>query len=183
MPKRRKRGDQHRTAKVLRKARTTPSVSGKLPKKPSGQSAKDAKLQFALRVLSAENNFGKAANAAHLSEKQLRAYAVKKGIAEKRGRRLVIKKNLTRKLLVFSDGREHKIVTDKSRTSSLVGRYMAAVRWFVQTNNINLLKPFAGKAVRDSAGKSYPLETRPNVLHRLASSGGSSFEQVYRIVV
>ena len=60
---------------------------------------------------------------------------------------------------------------------------MAGVRWFIQTNDLRHLEPYVGKAVKDTSGKRFPFEIRPNVLHRLANSGGSSFEDIYRLVI
>lgn len=147
------------------------------------RSLQDAKLQLALRILRKQKSIAKAAKSVGISPERLRALAIEKGIVEKRGRRLVIKANLTRRLLIYSGGREHEIITSKSRTASLIGRYMAGVRWFLQTNEPRYLDPFIGVSVKDSAGNKYSLETRPNALHRIAASGGSSFEQVYRIVI
>lgn len=40
-----------------------------------------------------------------------------------------------------------------------------------------------GRVVTDTAGRQHSLETRPNVLLRLASAGGDGFEAVYRIII
>jgi hypothetical protein len=94
-----------------------------------------------------------------------------------------VRRDLPRKVLIFSDGKEVTITVGDFHAASLVGKYMAHVRWFQETNNIRHLKPFVGRLVVDIDGETYPLETRPNVLYRLSGAGGSSFEQVYRIVV
>ncbi len=141
------------------------------------------RLQFALRLLRTEKSISSAARKSGLSEKQLRSQAIKKKLLVKRGKRWVVQKDVPRKLLVYSDGREHVITVSKFKSASLVGEYMAGVRWFVQTNDLRHLEPFAGKSVKDVSGKRLPFETRPNVLHRLANSGGSSFEDVYRLVI
>lgn len=147
------------------------------------RSLQDAKLQSALRTLRKEKSIAKAAESAGISPERLRAFAIEKGVVEKRGRRFVIKSDITRRLLIYSGGREHSILVSKSRTASLIGRYMAAVRWFLQTNERGHLAPFIGVSVEDDAGTKYLLETRSNHLHRIGASGGSSFEQVYRIIV
>jgi hypothetical protein len=142
----------------------------------------DNKLQLGLRLLRTEG-LSKSAKQAQISPEKLRRYAVEKGILEKRGRRWIIRKDVPRRLLIYSDAKEHAITVAKFRTASLIGEYMAAVRWFVQTNDLRHLEPFTGKSVKDISGKRFPLETRPNVLHRLANSGGSSFEDIYRLVI
>ena len=64
-----------------------------------------------------------------------------------------------------------------------VGRYMAAVGRFLETNDPGHLAPFEGLSVTDVSGRTHPLETRPNMLDRLDQARGAPFEQVYRIVV
>jgi len=143
----------------------------------------DHRLQLGLRFFRKEKSFAKAAKEAGLSAERLRTEAVEKGIVEKRKRRWVIKKALPRRVMIFSGGREHIITVGDFKTASLVGKYMSAAGAFLRTNNQTYLKPFVGKSITDINGKSYPLETRPNILYRLSHAGGSSFEQVYRIVV
>lgn len=143
----------------------------------------DAKLQMGLRYLRKEKNFTKAAKEAQISPERLRTYAIEKGIIEKKGRRWVIKRDLPRRVLIFTKGREKTITVGDFAQASLVGKYMSAVGWFVRTNAIRRLRPFIGKSVTDIDGAAYPLETGPNTLHRLLNSGVSSFEQIYRIVV
>ena len=66
--------------------------------------------------------------------------------------------------------------------ASLNGEHLAAVRSFLGTNDINFLQPFSGWSVTDSRGKSHPLETDPNRLHRIAAQGSDIFHEVYRLV-
>jgi hypothetical protein len=66
-------------------------------------------------------------------------------------------------------------------TASLVGQHNAAVKTFPDTNDISDLRPFEGRTVKDTSGRTYVLETRPNVIRRLDASG-ETFEQIYRIV-
>ena len=74
-------------------------------------------------------------------------------------------------MLIYSDGEVLKIVVGLYREASKVGRYMAAVGRFLNSNEIDHLEPFIGKTVKDKAKKAYPLETDPNVLYRLATTG------------
>ena len=143
----------------------------------------DAKLQMGLRYLRKEKSFTKAAKEAHISPERLRTEAIEKGIVEKRGRRWTIKRDLPRRVLVFTGGRERTLTVPNFKAASDVGKYMSAVGSFIRTNDIAFLRPFVGKTVTDIHGKSYVLETRPRILYRLSHAGGSSFEQIYRIVV
>lgn len=183
---RRRRRNRHGLAKAAPKSQARgkrrPSLA-KVSQSRIRRAVADAKLQLGLRLLRTEKSIAEAARKAGIQPSKLRAYAIKKKLLAKRGKRWVVQKDIPRKVLIYSDGREHAITVSKFKSASLIGEYMAAVRWFVQTNDLRHLEPFAGKSVKDISGTRFPLETRPNVLHRLASSGGDSFEQIYRIVV
>ena len=159
------------------------SKRGRLSKSDRKKIDQGLRLQFALRILGTEKSVSVAARKAGIDPRKLRSVAIKNKILIRRGKRWIIQRDVPRRLLIYSGGKEHVITASKFRTASLIGRYMAAVRWFVQTNGLHHLEPFVGKSVKDISGKRFPLETRPNVLHRLANSGGDTFEQVYRIVV
>jgi hypothetical protein len=148
-----------------------------------GYPIEDVRLQLGLRLLQQGRPLTAVAKEIHVSPERLRAYGGRKKAIVKRGRRWVVRHDLPRRVPIFSDGKEIVITVGDFDTASLVGKYMAHVRWFLDTNNRAHLSPFAGKSVTDIDGKSYPLEVRPNVLYRLSRAGESSFEQVYRIVV
>lgn len=159
-----------------------PSSRKRKPRRQS-KTQQDRRLQFGLRLLRTENSIADAARKSGIAPARLRAYAIKKKVLVRHGKRWIVEKDIARKLLIYSGGKEHAITVAKFHTASLVGTYMAGVRWFLQTNDLNHLEPFAGKFVTDISGKRFPLETRPNVLHRLANSGGNSFEDIYRLVI
>ena len=155
----------------------------RVTKNRAQKALEDHRLQMGLRFFRKEKNFAKAAKQAGLSTERLRTEAVEKGIVEKHGRCWVIKQNLPRRVLIYRGGREHIIVVGNFKAASLVGKHMSAVGSFVRTADISHQRPFIGKTVKDIDGKSYVLETRPNVLYRLSHAGGSSFQQIYRILV
>ena len=155
----------------------------RLSKTRAQKTLEDHRLQMGLRFLRKEKNFARAAKEAGLSTERLRTEVIEKGIVEKRGHRWFIKRDLPRRVPIFTDGREKIITVGDFDEASLVGKYMSAVGLFLRTNEIRHLRPYTDRAVTDIAGDTYPLETRPNVLHRLAHSGVTSFTQVYRIVV
>jgi hypothetical protein len=154
-----------------------------ITKNRAQKALEDHRLQLGLRFFRKEKNFAKAAKEAGLSVERLRTEAIERGVVEKRGHRWFIKRDLPRRVPIFTDGREKIITVGDFDEASLVGKYMSAVGWFLRTNEVRHLRPYTERAVTDIAGDSHPLETRPNVLHRLANAGVSSFEQVYRIVV
>jgi hypothetical protein len=53
---------------------------------------------------------------------------------------------------------------------------------FLRSNDLALLRPYRGKGVTTIDGRFVPLETDPNVLHRLASAGLPVFHEIYAIV-
>lgn len=105
------------------------------------------------------------------------------GAIRKQGGRWIVKKNLPRQMLVYTDGQSLRITISQFRETSKLGRYMAAVGRFLSTNDATHLEEFVGKSVKDSKGNHYPLETNPNALYRIAAMGSETFEQVYRIVI
>lgn len=147
------------------------------------RAVEDHRFQVAFRALKRDKKIAKAAKDARLSPEKLRQVAIEKGILEKRGRRWVVKSDIARRVLIYSNGHRAQIVVGTQKAASLVGKYMSAVGWFLTTGDRSYLKPFAKKSVVDDAGKRHPLEVRPNYLYRISFSGGQSFEQIYRIVV
>jgi hypothetical protein len=143
----------------------------------------DDRLQLALKVLRQEKSLIAAAREAKISPERLRRYATEKSIIERRGRRWIVRHELPRRMLLFSDGRAVQVVVGDFASASKVGRFMSAVSAFLRTNNPAGLREFEGVSVADISGKTYPFETRPNALYRIASAHDQSFEHIYRIVI
>jgi hypothetical protein len=142
----------------------------------------DERLQRALRTLRQEQSLKAAAKAARVSPERLKHAASSTGAIHKEGRRWVVNPHLARRMPLYSRGRQIRVIVN-GQSASRVGEFMAAVGKFVVTNDRSLLAPFEGQSVTDIAGRRHPFETNPNVLHRLTSAGGETFEQVYRIIV
>jgi hypothetical protein len=123
----------------------------------------DDRLQLALKVLRQEKSLTAAAREAKVSPERLRRYATERSIIERRGRRWIVRRDLPRRMLLFSDGKTLQIV---------VGDFASAG-----------LRQFEGVSVADISGKIHPFETHPNALYRLASAHDQSFEHIYRIVI
>jgi hypothetical protein len=143
----------------------------------------DDRLQLALKVLRQEKSLTTAAREAKVSPERLRRYATEKNLIERRGRRWIVRHELPRRMLLFSDGRAVQVVVGDFASASRVGRFMSAVSAFLRTNNPAGLREFEGVSVSDISGKIHPFETRPNALYRLASAHDQSFEHIYRIVI
>ena len=172
-----------RIAKGRTKGLSRSQARGHRRAEKAKRAVEDHKLQVGLRILREKGSFAQAAKEAHVSPERLRRYAMENDIVEQRGQRWTIKKALRRRVMIFSDGTERVITVDTHKAASLVGKYMSAAGSFLRTNDKSHLRPFVKKSVTDISRKSYPLETRPNVLYRLSFAGGSNFEQIYRIVV
>jgi hypothetical protein len=142
----------------------------------------DAKLEMALRQLRETSNQALAAKRAGVAPERFRRFLREQRLAHREGRRWVITDLRQRQVRVISKGRERWITVEGFEPASTVGAHNAAIHRFLETNDPSFLKPFEGVAVRDTSGRSHLLETRPNVLYRLASAGGEGFEQVYRLI-
>jgi hypothetical protein len=151
--------------------------------KGAAKPLEDDRLQLALKVLRQEKSLTAAAREAKVSPERLRRYATDKSIIERRGRRWIVRRELPRRMLLFSDGKTLQVVVGDFASASKVGRFMSAVSDFLRTNNPAGLRPFEGASVADISGKIHPFETRPNALYRLASAHDQSFEHIYRIVI
>jgi hypothetical protein len=143
----------------------------------------DDRLQLALKVLRQEKSLTAAAREAKVSPERLRRYATEKKIIERRGRRWIVRHELPRRMLLFSDGKAVQVVVGDFASASKVGRFMSAVSTFLRTNNPVGLHEFEGASVVDLSKRPHGFETRPNALYRLASVHDQSFEHIYRIVI
>ena len=141
-------------------------------------------LEAGLRAIKSGQSLSEAARSVHVAPERLRRYLAASGIAEKRGGRWTVGPDDTRirQMLLYSQGAP-MVVNVTPAEADIIGRYMAAVGRFLESNDPAYLDPFVGEAVTDTAGHRYPLETDPNALYRLDASGGETFEDVYRIVV
>jgi hypothetical protein len=155
------------------------AISSKRPQRP----IEDDRLQLAFKVLRQEKSLTAAAKAAKIAPERLRHFATEREVIERQGRRWIVRHQLPRRMLLFSDGKAVQVVVGDFSSASKVGRFMSAVSDFLRTNNPAGLREFEGVGVTDVFGKSHPFETRPNALYRLASAHDQSFEHIYRIVV
>lgn len=142
----------------------------------------DARLERALRVYSRTKDIKAAARSIRVSESRFKRAALRKVASRQKRRSLAIVRRLPRKMPVFTNGKI-VAVTVRSRSASLIGRYMSAVAQFLKTNDPKFLAEFTGRSIKDASGKIHEFETSPNVLYRLSSAGNEPFEDIYRIVI
>jgi hypothetical protein len=143
----------------------------------------DVRIQRGLVRLRESGELSAAAKAARTTTSTFKREALKKKAIQKRGKNWVVRRDLHRQMLLFSDGRQITVTLPNQRSARNVGKYMAAVGQFVRSNDLKFLKPFIDRGVTDIAGKRHPFETNPNTLYQLTSSTDEVFESVYRIVV
>jgi hypothetical protein len=134
-------------------------------------------------VLRQEKSLTAAAREAKVSPERLRRYATEKNVIERQGRRWIVRHELPRRMLLFSDSKAVQVIVGDFASASKVGRFMSAVSTFLRTNNPVGLHEFEGASVVDLSGRQHGFETRPNALYRLASAHDQSFEHIYRIVI
>lgn len=85
-------------------------------------------------------------------------------------------------MTVISNGEARERVLLGFDQASLNGQHLNAVCLFLGSSDIELLFPFQGQAVTDAQERAHPLETDPNILHRIAAQGDEVFHNVYRLV-
>jgi hypothetical protein len=181
-----KRKKSKRTAKSQSRRRSNRTRrtgrNRQLHQKRAKRRISDSQLERGLRVVSKTHDLAEAARAIRVpTERFKNAASRRKAIRESGGRWLVVGRFL-RRMPIFSGGQQLAITT-RSRSASLIGRYMSAVGQFLSTNDASALAEFEGRGVKDSHGNVYKFETDPNVLYKLSSAGGEPFEDVYKIVI
>lgn len=139
-------------------------------------------LEAALKALRQTGNQSEAARSAGISTERFRRFLRENSFAERSGKSWTFTDNRDRQMLVISRSGAKSRVLRGFDQASLNGKHLAAVGQFIGSNKIEFLLPFEGQSVIDARGKSHPLETDPNVLHRLASAGSEVFHDVYRLI-
>jgi hypothetical protein len=156
--------------------------AGEAPIRTRKRVKSDDRLEAALKALRRTGTQALAAKEAGVSPERLRRFLRENTLAERRGRTWRITDRRLRQMRVLTDGQSKMLTIGGFDQASVIGSHLAAVRRFIETNDIAELEPFQGRSVKDASGKSHPLETDPNSLYRLAAAGSEGFEQVYRLI-
>ena len=125
-----------------------------------------------LRVLSLmrrkKYSLAKASRTEGLSQRKALKY-VRKGL-KKKGRRWKAKRwdVILREMNFYWRGRNLILIIRDSRHATTIGRYNSAVRVFLETGNVKVLKPFKKKKIRDIRGKRYEFVTDPEKIFEIA---------------
>jgi hypothetical protein len=121
------------------------------------------------------------ARAVHISPERLRAGLAVHTVAKREGKRWSIRDRRQVQLPLYSGGKVVKVVVDADNGRE-IGRYMAAVGRFLETNDYSHLAPFYRRGIRDHLRRFHAFEVDPNQLYALDSAGELSFPEIYRIV-
>ena len=70
-------------------------------------------------------------------------------------------------MLINSNGKSYYVLISDSRTASLIGRYLASVRNFLESGDTTYILPFLDKKIRASDGTYHVLDIRPDILYEL----------------
>jgi len=83
--------------------------------------------------------------------------------------KLVVKRwdRIQRVMKINTNGKEKSIIIQDSRAATVVGKFFNATKHFLNTGDKTKLSKFRNKKVKDSKGKLYRLETRPEEIIRI----------------
>ena len=172
-----------RLGRSLSQARGHPRPSeAPLRVRLSGEYLPDKQVE-ALRAFRSTGNATQAAKSAGMSPERFRRFLRAEGVADRQGRKWAITDNLVRETDMLSEGCWRRVRVQGFDPASAIALHKAAVRAFLRKRDLTVLDDFRGHSVTDTAGRRHPFETNPNTLLRLMTTGGETFEAVYRIVI
>jgi hypothetical protein len=175
-------------AKVAKPRKRKPDQRSRKSKKPKRRKLVrpkryDARLEDGLRTLRETKSLAKASRKIGVPPGVLRRYALGTGTIERRNGRWLLKRDRRfRRMLVYSNGQRELVTVHNGKTASLIGSYMGAVRQFLETENIALLKSYQDQSFPDIQGKRHFFITSPNLLLRLDASGFEANDLPYEIL-
>jgi hypothetical protein len=169
-----KSSKSNRAHKRIRRKRGKVSKALKLP---SGDA-----FENAFKLLREGFSQKRSAAIAGVSTKRFRHFLRGHKLARFRKGRWHVTDRRTREIRIVSEGRSLTISVRGFARASLGMRHRAALRRFLDSNDIAELAPFKGQAISDVRKRVHILETRPNVLLRLANTGGDADMKIYRLI-
>jgi hypothetical protein len=181
----RNRAKTKKSKKVGSKRRSkSPSTGGTRPRRhpKRGRISSTPELEKALRFLRAGNSQRLAAKSAGVSVKRFREFIRGNKLAKFGSRRWVFTDKRRRQVVAITTRGEKQLVLLGFEPASWATSHRNAFKQFVETADVSLLEPFKGVSITDERGRRYLLETRPNVLFRLAAAGGEPYEHVYKLI-
>jgi hypothetical protein len=150
--------------------------------RPSSRIKPDERFEIAYGVLRKGNSQKRAAEIAGISVKRFRAFIRSNKLAKYRDGHWRITDRRQREIAIISEGQQRIIKVRGFNTASLAMRHRAAVQQFLDSNDASLLMPFERVEIKDISKEKHSLETRPNVLLRLANAGSDAEMKIYRLI-
>lgn len=141
-----------------------------------------AKFEEALKHYRQTGNRAAAAKAFGIAPERFSRFLAVAVTVSGRGKSLQISDTRAREMMVLTNGDNRRMRLRDFDQSSLNGAHLNAVKAFVSSNDLDLLRPFVGRSIIDAKGKAHPLETDPNRLHEIVAAGEPAFPEIYRIV-
>ena len=163
-------------------ARGHPRASETLASKGVGVPEPDAGLEAAVRRLREGDSQRTAAKAEGISADRLRRFIYGHKLAERVGRRWVIKDERPRRVPTLTEGEVKAVTVPGFDEASKAGSYWNDVGRFIRSNQPEFLLPYAGDGLTDLKGGFIPFETDPNELHRIAAMDTPPFHEIYQII-
>ena len=142
----------------------------------------DDRFETALKYLREGRSQKRAAEIGMISVKRFRQFLRSNKLAKFKYGHWQITDRRIREITVISEGYAHLIKVRGFSPASLAMRHRAAVQQFLDTNDASPLASFEGREVTNVAKQTYPLETRPNVLLRMANAGSDADMKIYRLI-
>ena len=141
-------------------------------------------LDYARRLFMVTRSVSSSARSTGVSKSRLRRLIRNFKLArwDKAKRKWKITDRVTREVGIATNGKSRSIVVRGFPRAQLAKAYTAAVKRFLETNDASVLAPFDGQAISDTRKNVYVLETRPNVLLRLANTGSDAEMKIYRLI-
>lgn len=176
-----KRTPARKRGRATKKYETTRSKGR--PKKPL-LSEIPTQLDHARRLFMVTKSIKHGAQNTGISESRLRRLIRNYKLArwDRSKRKWILTDRVTREVGIASNGRAKTIVVRGFSRAQAAKGYTAAVKRFLETNDVAVLAPYEGQTISDVKKHQHPLETRPNVLLRLANTGGDAEMKIYRLL-
>jgi hypothetical protein len=156
---------------------TRPKRSTKSAKIPT-----DDRFETAYQFLREGRSQRRSAEIAGISVKRFSKFIRSNKLARFKGGRWQITDRRIREITIISEGQALGVKVRGFSPASLAMRHRAAVHHFLDSNEASLLTPFEGAVIKDITKQKHVLETRPNVLLRLANTGGDAEMKIYRLI-
>jgi hypothetical protein len=185
-----KRSDRKRARRAPKISKGPHKAAHKIKKhKRGGQKQQPLReipiqLNHARRLFMVTKSVKSSALSTGVSESQLRRLIRNHRLAkwDRSKRKWKITDRVTREVGIASNGRAKSILVRGFVRAQLAKGYTAAVKHFLETNDVSALAPYEGQSITDIDKKEHTLETRPNVLLRLANTGGDAEMKIYRLI-